>query len=321
MSPNCVKTPVVFLVFNRPELTRRVLAQIKEARPSKLFVVCDGPRENHGDDVHNVALVRRIIADEVDWQCEVVTNYSDRNLGCRERPASGINWVFSLVEEAIILEDDCCPNFSFFLFCEAMLERFRGSESVMHINGTNFVGDKFLSVTSYYYSKYVWVWGWATWRRAWKRYDYTMATWDEMFPQLSKSFDTLRERAFWISTFEEARQDWRRAQAWDFSWIYSCWTQGGVSVVPSVNLVENLGFGVDSTHTNQNALHLRMKAGYLNVCLHPSTLRRSRFRDDMMFRGYTASGFDFRTNAAGLLRILRYRLIGLGKSLCSITRR
>src|SRR6266404_4767750 len=133
------KTPLAFIVFNRPDLTAKVFERIREARPEHLLVVCDGPRKDVATDAQRVAEVRALIANGVDWPCKVVRNYAETNMGCRERAASGLNWVFSLTEEAIILEDDCLPDPSFFPYCEEMLERYRDTPEVMHINGTNFV--------------------------------------------------------------------------------------------------------------------------------------------------------------------------------------
>jgi len=303
-----VDTPVVLIVFNRPDLTGRVLECIRKAKPSKLFVVCDGARSDGPRDDDRVAAVRRMIADNVDWSCEVYTNYAGVNLGCRERPASGINWVFSLVEEAIFLEDDCLPDQSFFSFCAEMLIRYRNDERVMHVNGTNFIAPYLKPRDSYFFSKYVWVWGWATWRRAWKHYDYTMASWEKLSQSLNASFDSRREQAYWIRTFDDARRDWRTAQAWDFPWIYSCWTRSGLAVTPSANLVENLGFRSDATHTIDISSHLRIQAGKLNSNRRSVPVRRSRFRDDMMFRMYAGEAVSARTNFGGALRVL-YRLI------------
>ncbi len=271
-------------------------------------MVCDGARPEGAEDSEKVAAVRRLIVDSVDWPCEVHTNYADTNLGCRERPASGINWVFSLVEEAIFLEDDCLPDQSFFSFCAEMLIRYRNDERVMHVNGTNFIARYLERQSSYFFSKYIWVWGWATWRRAWKHYDYTMATWERLHRRLNTSFDSRREQAYWIRTFDDARRDWRMAQAWDFPWIYSCWTRGGLAVTPSANLVENIGFGSDATHTTNSSSHLRIRAEKLDSNGRLVPVRRSRFRDDMMFRAYAGEEVSPRTNVDGALRVL-YRII------------
>ena len=297
-------SPVVLIAFNRPDLTRRVFARIREVKPGQLFVVCDGPRVDHPADAQKVEEVRRIIADGVDWPCEIKTQYAEQNLGCRECLSMGIRWTFSLVEEAIFLEDDCLPDLTFFSFCEAMLERYREDERVMHINGSNFTSPAASEGTSYYFSKYVWVWGWASWRRAWEHYDYTMASWNERLPALSRSFDSRREQAFWMSIFEKARQDWKMAKTWDFSWIYSCWTRGGLTVMPTVNLVENLGFGPDATHTQDGSSHLRMAAGKLHLARHPLRFRRSRIRDDLMFRAYAGETLSLRNNFVGVCRVL-----------------
>ena len=298
-----MKSAVVFLIFNRPEQTRRSFNKIREARPPILLVVCDGPRANHPKDVENVNEVRQIIDDGVDWPCNVLKNYSESNLGCRERPASGINWAFSIVDEAIFIEDDCLADETFFDFCDEMLDRFRFDERVMHVNGTNFIGEHFQPRESYFFSKYVWVWGWATWRRAWCHYDYTMASWDEKVSTLLESFDSRREQAFWISTFEEARRDWVSAQAWDFPWIYTCWIRGGLSVVPTVNLIENIGFGPDATHTNSGCSHLHVAARKLDLSVHPRWIRRNQWCDDMMFRKYAGEALSTVSNLIGVLRV------------------
>lgn len=301
-----MNTPVVFIVFNRPEPTRRVLERIRQARPPKLLVVCDGPRAHVPTDAARVAEVRKIIAQGVDWPCEVLTNYAETNMGCGERPFTGITWAFSLVEEIIVLEDDCLPDPSFFTFCEEMLVRYRDDERVMHINGTNFLASRLHPGTSYFFSKCIWVWGWASWRRAWQNYSFTMAGWEERANVLEQSFDSRRERAFWLSSFQEARADWKAAAVWDFQWIFACWTRGGLSVVPSLNLVENLGFGVDATHTTNESnelSHLRLPAERLEITSHPRSVTRSRFRDQMMFCAYLGETLDWRTKLKGTLRV------------------
>ena len=115
-----LNTPVAFLIFNRPHTTQRVFAEIAKARPPKLLVVADGPRNDRPGEAELCAQTRAII-DQVDWDCEVLTHYADKNMGCKKRIASGIDWVFTQVEEAIILEDDCLPEASFFQFCEENL--------------------------------------------------------------------------------------------------------------------------------------------------------------------------------------------------------
>jgi len=304
-----MNTTVVFIVFNRPEPARRVLERIRQARPPQLLVVCDGPRAHVPTDAGRVAEVRELIAQGVDWPCEVLTNYADCNQGCRERVISGLNWAFSLVEEAIILEDDCLADPSFFTFCDAMLARYRQDANVMHINGTNFLASRWRPSTSYYFSKYVWVWGWATWRRAWQQYDPTMASWETRLPALEERFDSGGERAFWISTFNQARADWTAADTWDFQWMYTCWTLGGLTVVPSVNLVENLGFGLDATHTTSPQAHLHLAASPLQITTHPRTMARSRLRDHQMFCAYWDEPSHWHATLKDYLRVVGHSIL------------
>ena len=306
-----MNTPVIFLVFNRPDLTRQVFERIRQARPPRLLVVCDGPREHVPADAASVAEVRRIIEQGVDWPCQVLTNFSETNLGCRERVFTGLNWAFSLVEEAMILEDDCLPSASFFSFCEEMLTRYRRDERVMHVNGTNFLAKHLHTSASCFFSKYVWIWGWATWRRAWQQYDPTMASWNERLHLLEKSFDSGQERAFWLSTFEKARADWAKANTWDFQWIYTCWTKGGLSVVPSVNLVENLGFGAGATHTTNDFPHLRLAAGSLESTAQPRRIARRRWRDHLMFCAYMGKPLDWPSRFKGCLRVYLHQFLKL----------
>lgn len=156
-----LKTPVAFLIFNRPDTTRRVFAEIAKARPPKLLVVADGPRADHPDDVEKCAAVRAII-DGIDWDCKVLTNYSDINLGCKRRVSSGLDWVFDTVEEAIILEDDCLPHPAFFRFCEEMLNKYRDDKRIAMISGDNFQFGRKRTEYSYYFSRYPHIWGWAS---------------------------------------------------------------------------------------------------------------------------------------------------------------
>ena len=179
MSDFQLTTPVAFLIFNRPDTTARVFEAIRQAKPPKLLVVADGPRPDRPDDVEKCKAARAII-DRVDWACEVLTNYSDLNLGCGKRPATGITWVFEQVEEAIIFEDDCLPHPSFFRFCEELLNYYRHDERIMVISGNNFQFGRNRTDDSYYFSRYNHIWGWASWRRAWEYFDYDLKLWPKI---------------------------------------------------------------------------------------------------------------------------------------------
>ena len=240
-------TPVAFIIFNRPDTTERVFAEIARARPPKLLVVGDGPRANRSGEADKVAATRAIIK-RVDWDCEVLTNYSDINLGCRHRVSSGLEWVFDTVEEAIVLEDDCVPDPSFFHFCDELLERYRENEQIMMISGFNFEG-KTRCVGSYFFSRYPHIWGWASWRRAWRHYDAGMREWLNWRRSgaFNSMFRTESEKAFWIRTFDRVFRG--EVDTWDAQVTYMAFRTGMLSIFPAVNLIANIGFGVEATHT------------------------------------------------------------------------
>ena len=244
-----MKTPVALIIFNRIDTTQRVFEAIRQAQPPKLFVIADGPRQGKVGESEKCAATRAIV-DRVDWECEVKTNYSDTNLGCKLRPATGIDWVFEQVEEAIILEDDCLPDPTFFAFCDEMLERYRDDRRIVAICGNNFQFGRQRTSDSYYFSRYPHCWGWATWRRAWQHFDIDMKIWptvrDGNWLQ-----DILTEDAeikMWEKTFQSV-YDRTFDTAWDYQWTFACWIQSGLAILPNVNLISNIGFGANATHT------------------------------------------------------------------------
>jgi hypothetical protein len=243
-----LKTPVAFLVFNRPDMTIRVFEEIRRARPPKLLVVADGPRADRAGETEKCKAVRAII-DTVDWSCEVLKNYSDVNLGCKIRVSSGLDWVFEQVEEAIILEDDCLPHLTFFRFSEELLERYRDDERVMHISGDNFQFGRKRGYASYYFAWYPHSWGWASWRRAWQYFDVGMKAWpvicrDGWLDRLSLKAS---ETDYWRRIFQLTYDG--KINTWDFQWAFACWIQNGLSIIPNLNLVSNIGFGPAATNT------------------------------------------------------------------------
>ena len=250
MSNYQLKTPVVFIIFNRPDTTSRVFAEIAKARPPKLLVIADGPRANHPDDAEKCAAVRAIV-DNVDWDCEVLTNYSNVNLGCKRRVSSGLDWVFDIVEEAIILEDDCLPHPTFFQFCEELLEKYRDDERIAMISGNNFLVGKKRTEYSYYFSRYTHIWGWASWRRAWDNYDVDMKLWPEIRDGgwLDDLLDNKKGVWYWNYIFQNVYKG--KIDSWDYQWTFSCWIQSAMTIIPTVNLVSNIGFGSGAVHTKE----------------------------------------------------------------------
>ena len=183
----------------------------------------------------------------VDWECRVLTNFADVNLGCRRRVSSGLDWVFAKVPEAIILEDDCLPAPSFFPFCEALLDRYRDDHRVMHISGTNFLKGRRATGPGYYFSKYPMIWGWASWRRAWRYYDVEINSWPRSKSLILSLCDDRRERKLWGEISDLVYNG--ALDIWSHQWSYACWAQSGLSIVPNSNLVSNIGFGAEATHT------------------------------------------------------------------------
>ena len=241
-------TPVVFLIFNRPDTTARVFETIRRAKPPKLLVVADGPRSDKPEDLDKCKATRAII-DSIDWDCEVLKNYSEINLGCRGRVSSGLNWVFDMAEEAIILEDDCVPDPTFFRFCEELLEYYKHDQRIMTISGNNFQFGKKHTDYSYYFSIYPHCWGWATWRRAWRFYDDTMKLWPEI--RSGGFFEYIyrdQEIKYRYKIFQDTYKN--KINTWDYRWNFSCLAQSGLTILPNCNLVRNIGFGADATHTN-----------------------------------------------------------------------
>jgi hypothetical protein len=247
-----LKTPVALLIFNRPETTARVFEMIRRARPPILLLVADGARLNHPGEVESVATTRSIV-EQVDWPCKVLKNYSNTNLGCRRRVSSGLDWVFQTVETAIILEDDCLPHPTFFRFCEELLEKYKDDENIMHISGNNFQFDHKQGQSSYYFSRYAHVWGWASWRRAWRHYDVNMKRWTgaESKDLFLSDFTNPAEKRFWKVKWDGASAG--RIDTWDFQWVFACLAQKSLSIVPNVNLVSNIGFGLNATHTGNTS--------------------------------------------------------------------
>ncbi|MBW4576552.1 MAG: glycosyltransferase family 2 protein [Aphanothece sp. CMT-3BRIN-NPC111] len=242
-----LNTPVVLFIFNRPETTAKVFEAIRCAQPPTLFVIADGARSNRSEEEQKCAAARAVL-ENVDWQCEVVKNYSETNMGCGQRVASGISWVFEQVNEAIFLEDDCWPHPTFFRFGSELLEKYRNDERIMQICGTNSLNQWKEKYQSYHFSYYGSGWGWASWRRAWQYYDYEMKLWHqpEVKQKIFQLIGDAEEFAYLEKNWEKTLN---RKDIWDYQWSFAQLAKGGFSIVPAVNLVKNIGFGKDATHT------------------------------------------------------------------------
>ncbi len=240
---------VLFLVFNRPDTARVVFEAIRAAKPPKLYLASDGPRASRDGELAAVQESRALVA-EVDWDCEVYTLFRDENLGCRRAVSGALDWFFSQEESGIVLEDDCVPSPSFFLYADELLRRFADDERVMSIAALHAHGDAHQSPASYFFSRYNHCWGWASWRRAWQLYDHDMSQWPAL-----RDTDWLvgvgnGNRLFaryWTSIFDRAHAG--LIDSWAYRWTFSCWAQHGLTILPARNLVKNIGFTVEATHT------------------------------------------------------------------------
>ena len=265
-----MKTAVTLMIFNRPNSTAQVFESIAKARPSKLLIVADGPRADRPGEAALCTAAREIVG-QIDWPCEVYRNYSEINLGCRERVASGLDWVFSLVEDSIILEDDCLPHPDFFEFCDSLLDHYRDDDRVMAIGGDNFAPERARGDASYYFSQYCYVWGWATWRRAWRQYDLKMRAFPEFRRKLRACFNTGAEARHWQKLFRLASEG--KVDTWDFQWQFAVLRSRGLTIVPNVNLVSNIGFGPDATHTIvADTFNAALPVQSLGVLRHPEKI-------------------------------------------------
>jgi hypothetical protein len=272
--------PVAFLVFNRPDTTARVFEAIRQARPPKLLVVSDGPRADKPGEAERCAAVRRII-DGVDWPCEVLKNYSDTNLGCKRRVSSGLDWVFKTVEEAIVLEDDCLPQPTFFQFCQELLDRYRDDERVMMISGFNVFGVLREEPHDYFFSKYPHIWGWASWRRTWKLYDVAMKEWGRMRDPANylELFDSPREAIFFKRAFDRVYNG--LLDTWDAQVAFMFFFRKGLAAFPKANLISNIGFNPDATHTRKaNRLSIVSTGGMSFPLRHPAFISRDVEKDN-----------------------------------------
>jgi hypothetical protein len=276
------EVPIMFMVFNRPRTTDRVFAAIRAARPKHLMIIADGPRDDRPSDVEGCAAVR-LIAKRVDWDCELELNFADTNLGTVRRFASAFEWAFDRVDEVVVLEDDCLPHPSFFPYCSALLERYRDDPRIMWIGGTNPFSEP-RGDGSYFFSRINWMWGWATWKRAWRNFD----------PNLMQLSDFVRARRIealihhrtmqqaFLGMFELASEG--RWANWDIRATFNIWSHNGLVIHPNGNLITNIGFGDDARSTKyQDDPLANLPFRPVSSLVHPSAIYADTRYDRMIF--------------------------------------
>lgn len=248
MEAYTTKSPVLFVIFNRPQSTQAVFDGIRAAKPKRLYVAADGPRADKPEERLLCEQTRSII-EQVDWDCAVFTLFQESNLGCKDAVSSAIDWLFSNETQGIILEDDCLPNQDFFYFCDTMLEKYKDDTRIRHIGGSNLQFGKVWGQASYYFSSLTHVWGWASWKRVWKDYDKDLKQYSEELAKakLSAIFGEPLIVQTWLRIFNELKQG--KITTWDYQYALINMLNDGLSVIPNANLISNIGFNQQATHT------------------------------------------------------------------------
>ena len=288
--------PVLFLIFKRPDTSNRVFQAIRKAKPRQLFISADGGRNE--TEIIACNTLREDILRQIDWDCEVKTLFREKNLGCQIAVSSGISWFFEQVEQGIILEDDCLPNESFFTFCEVLLEKYKGDKSVWHIGANNFQDGIKRGDSDYFFSMYSHIWGWASWRDRWQKYQVDVNHYNL---ESSLPFYTKNRMQFKYFKHRKKQVASGKMNTWDYQWLYCMWENKGLAALPNSNLVENIGFDSDATHTKADSFLSKYLTASLNLSNFPTQIIQNKEADEYAFK------YVF-LKSSGLLTRLRYIL-------------
>lgn len=280
--PHPLNTALLFLVFNRLHTTKQVFEAIRQAKPPRFYIAADGPRENKEGEAEKVKAVREYVMKNIDWDCEVKTLFREKNLGCGKAVSEAITWFFENEEMGIILEDDCLPSQSFFWFCEELLQRYKDDMRVWHIGGCNFQNGIKRGEADYYFSKYNHIWGWAGWANRWRMYDFRLEH-IENDEFINKTFYTKKEILYWKKIFHKMKSN-NPIDTWDYQYTFSIWYNNGLSITPNLNLVSNIGFGADATHTCGESKLANLKAYELLLQKHPAQVLQDKDADEYTFK-------------------------------------
>ena len=291
MPNTAFSTPISYHIFNRPEITKKSFAVIKQIKPSILFITADGPRENVKQDIKLCQETRKIV-ENIDWNCKVYRNYSETNKGSFLSTSNGITWVFSQVERAIILEDDCIPEVSFFQFCQELLEYYKNDQRVSIISGNNFKSNTHFFKNSYSFSRYTYIWGWATWRRTWETVDFSMSNWIEFKNKkgLEGILTKKREQKYWMKIFD--KMYYSNKKHWDYLLLLTSFMNHTLSIMPDSHLVKNIGYGETSTNVKKESTLQKIETSDILFPLeHPKFIRREKIVDDYVEKVHFSKTF------------------------------
>lgn len=286
--PHPLKTAVLFLVFNRLDTTKQVFEAIRQAKPPRLYLAADGARETKEGEAEKVKAVRDYVMSKIDWECEVKTLFREQNLGCKYAVSGAITWFFENEEMGIILEDDCLPSQSFFWFCEELLERYKDDMRVGMISGDNFQKGIKRGDADYYFSVYNHIWGWASWANRWKNYEVDLNSINDV-KFIEEIFTNRNTQQYWIDIFKTMKE--MKIDTWDYQWTFALWHQKQLTVLPNVNLISNVGFGVDATHTTRDSEFSKLLSYEIILKSHPNEVKRDleadKFTSKLMFEEKT----------------------------------
>lgn len=281
------KTPILFVIYDRSDTARQVFNVIKQVKPENLFISSDGPANRYKEESENVLNLRKEILEGINWKCNVRTRFGGHNTGPRNWISSSITWFFENAEEGIVLEHDCLPGTSFFYYCENLLQRYKSNPRIMHISGSSFVFGKKEFRKSYFFSKYCNIWGWASWKRAWEKYDIAMTGWEQFRNEnkLDNILETNIERDYWRHIFDRAKKG--LFNTWDYQWFYNVWNNNGISICPAANLVSNIGFGKGAVNTNySNTVVSNLERHEIKKIKHPYRIKIDEEADRISFDYY-----------------------------------
>ena len=307
-----ISTPVLFLVFNRIDATTLAFEAIRKVKPKKLYIAADGPRLHNDLDIKKVAKVRKI-ATSVNWPCEVKTLFRNRNLGVKHAPIEAITWFFKHEEKGIILEDDCVPHSNFFKFCETLLNHYHNDSRIFTISGTNIKSSVGRRNETYHFSKYFHPWGWATWRRVWDCYEDGISFWPKwkISEDWTNKLPIKAEQEIFRKIFD--REYSNKRQDWGYRFMACVLKNGGLTVRANVNLVNNIGFGKESTNSIKDDGKLTYNPSQKiisNRIIHPKKVVQNRFKDShFFFNLFDDKNIRFPWKFINLpMRIIRYIL-------------
>ena len=270
---NDFNIPILFLIFNRLDTTKQVFEMIRRAAPQKLYIASDGHRDNCENEKEKVRNVREYVLKSIDWNCEIKTLFREKNLGCGIAPYQAITWFFENEEMGIILEDDCLPSISFFSYCKELLEYYKDNLRIYHIAGNNpLIYTKI--PYSYYFARIQHCWGWASWRRAWNHYCFEIKNFNNFIEEnkINKIFTRAVDRYYWMDIFKYIEKP--RNDIWDYQWTYAIINNNGICINPAKNLVTNIGFGENATHTtNKDSIQNNQQRFEIEALKHPKKVK------------------------------------------------